>query len=176
MKFETRQDLMHRREQAKAWLAAEQRVILVCAGTGCIAGGSMKVYDKLQSLCQEKGLPTRVALREEGGKDTLHFKRSGCQGFCEMGPLVEIQPEGILYTHVHPEDCEEILEKTILRGEIIGRLTGWGLPPMPDMTRSHSIKSSGASFWKPAATLTQKISMNIWPTTAIWRWKRRCLR
>ena len=39
-----------------------------------------------------------------------------------MGPLVEIQPEGILYTHVHPEDCEEILEKTILHGEIIDRL------------------------------------------------------
>ena len=68
------------------------------------------------------GVKTRVALWEEGGHDTLHFKRSGCQGYCEMGPLVEIQPEGILYTHVHPEDCEEILEKTILHGEIIDRL------------------------------------------------------
>lgn len=84
MKIETREALNARREQAKAWLAAEQRVILVCAGTGCIAGGAMKVYDKLQELCQERKLKTRVALREEGGKDTLHFKRSGCQGFCEM--------------------------------------------------------------------------------------------
>lgn len=83
------------------------------------AGGSMNVYEKLTALCTERGLKTRVALREEGGHDTLHFKRSGCQGYCEMGPLVEIQPEGILYTHVHPEDCEEILEKTILHGEII---------------------------------------------------------
>lgn len=122
MKIETREALNARREQAKAWLAAEQRVILVCAGTGCIAGGAMKVYDKLQELCQERKLKTRVALREEGGKDTLHFKRSGCQGFCEMGPLIEIQPEGIFYTHVHPEDCEEILEKTILHGEVIERL------------------------------------------------------
>ena len=97
-------------------------MILVCAGTGCIAGGSMKVYEKLTALCTERGLKTRVALREEGGHDTLHFKRSGCQGYCEMGPLVEIQPEGILYTHLHPEDCEEILEKTILHGEIIDRL------------------------------------------------------
>ena len=79
-------------------------MILVCAGTGCIAGGSMKVYETLTALCTERGLKTRVALREEGGHDTLHFKRSGCQGYCEMGPLVEIQPEGILYTHVHPED------------------------------------------------------------------------
>ena len=122
MRIGTREALNARREQAKAWLAAEQRVILVCAGTGCIAGGAMKVYDKLQELCQERKLKTRVALREEGGKDTLHFKRSGCQGFCEMGPLIEIQPEGIFYTHVHPEDCEEILEKTILHGEVIERL------------------------------------------------------
>ena len=97
-------------------------MILVCAGTGCIAGGSMKVYETPTALCTERGLKTRVALREEGGHDTLHFKRSGCQGYCEMGPLVEIQPEGILYTHLHPEDCEEILEKTILHGEIIDRL------------------------------------------------------
>ena len=56
-------------------------MILVCAGTGCIAGGSMKVYEKLTALCAECGLKTRVALREEGGRDTLHFKRSGCQGY-----------------------------------------------------------------------------------------------
>ncbi len=54
-------------------------MILVCAGTGCIAGGSMNVYEKLTALCTERGLKTRVALREEGGHDTLHFKRSGCQ-------------------------------------------------------------------------------------------------
>ena len=122
MKIATRAELTARRAQAQAWLAAEDRVILVCAGTGCIAGGSMKVYETLTALCAERGLKTRVALREEGGHDTLHFKRSGCQGYCEVGPLVEIQPEGILYTHVHPEDCEEILEKTILHGEIIDRL------------------------------------------------------
>ena len=122
MKIATRAELTARRAQAQAWLAAEDRGILVCAGTGCIAGGSMKVYEKLTALCAECGLKMRVALREEGGHDTLHFKRSGCQGYCEMGPLVEIRPEGILYTHVHPEDCEEILEKTILHGEVIDRL------------------------------------------------------
>ena len=122
MKFTTRSDLIARREQARALAKADERVILVCAGTGCIAGGSMKVYERLTELCREGGYRVRIALREEGGDDTLHFKRSGCQGFCEMGPLVEIHPEGILYTHVHPEDCEEILEKTIRRGEIIERL------------------------------------------------------
>ena len=47
---------------------------------------------------------------------------SGCHGFCEMGPLVHIEPMGVMYIHVTPEDCHEILERTVLGGEIIDRL------------------------------------------------------
>ena len=50
------------------------------------------------------------------------MKMSGCHGFCEMGPLVHIEPMGIMYIHVKPEDCHEILERTVLGGEIIDRL------------------------------------------------------
>ena len=53
---------------------------------------------------------------------SLHVKMSGCHGFCEMGPLVHIEPMGVMYIHVKPEDCHEILEKTVLGGEIIDRL------------------------------------------------------
>ena len=102
--------------------AKGKHIVKVCNGTACHVRKSQPIYETLTALCTERWLTTRVALREEGGHDTLHFKRSGCQGYCKMGPLVEIQPEGILYTHVHPEDCEEILEKTILHGEIIDRL------------------------------------------------------
>ena len=176
MKIETREALIARREQAKAWLAAEQRVILVCAGTGCIAGGAMKVYDKLQELCLERKLKTRVALREEGGKDTLHFKRSGCQGFCEMGPLIEIQPEGIFYTHVHPEDCEEILKRPSSTAKSSSAFcTSSQTPPTSSTTISPSIKSRNASFSRPAATPTRKTWTNIWHTTAMRPWKKRSL-
>ena len=89
MKIATRAELTARRAQAQAWLAAEDRVILVCAGTGCIAGGSMKVYEKLTALCAECGLKMRVALREEGGHDTLHFKRSGCRGYTAIAKAEE---------------------------------------------------------------------------------------
>ena len=119
----TREMLSALRVQAKTLLAAEKREILVCAGTGCIAGGSLKIYDYLKSECEKRGLKTRVALRHENdGADALHFKKSGCHGFCEMGPLLEIEPDGILYTHVKLEDCDEIIEKTILGGEVIERL------------------------------------------------------
>ena len=52
---------------------------------------------------------------------SLHVKMSGCHGFCEMGPLVHIEPMGVMYIHVKPEDCHEILEKTVLGGEVIDR-------------------------------------------------------
>ena len=55
------------------------------------------------------------------GKE-LHLKKSGCHGFCEMGPLLQIEPDGILYTHVQVSDCDEIIDKTLLKGEIIDRL------------------------------------------------------
>ena len=118
----TRERLGALRVQAKELLAANRREVLVCAGTGCIAGGSLKIYDYLKSECEKRGLKTRVALRREGGDDAIHFKKSGCHGFCEMGPLLQIEPEGFLYTHVRLEDCDEIIEKTILGGEAVERL------------------------------------------------------
>ena len=97
--------------------------VLICAGTGCIAGGAMKIHDNFKTLCQERGLPVYVGLKHDSDEEhSLHMKMSGCHGFCEMGPLVHIEPMGIMYIHVKPEDCEEILEKTVLGGEIIDRL------------------------------------------------------
>ncbi|MEG1988356.1 MAG: NADH-ubiquinone oxidoreductase-F iron-sulfur binding region domain-containing protein [Oscillibacter sp.] len=97
--------------------------VLICAGTGCIAGGSMKIYENIKSECEARGLPVYVGLKHDSDEEkSLHVKMSGCHGFCEMGPLVHIEPMGILYIHVKPEDCHEILEKTVLGGEIIDRL------------------------------------------------------
>ena len=96
--------------------------VLVCAGTGCIASGAMKVYDYLRITCQSRGIPVAVCLKDEAGKEGIHLKKSGCHGFCEIGPLVCIEPLDILYAHVKVEDCDEIIEKTILGGEVIERL------------------------------------------------------
>ena len=78
--------------------------VLVCAGTGCIASGSMKVYECLKDACQKRGLQVSVQLKEEAGAKGIHLKKSGCHGFCEIGPLVNIEPLDILYTHVKAED------------------------------------------------------------------------
>ena len=118
----TRQRLDALRLEAKTLLAADDREVLVCAGTGCIAGGSLDIYDAVKKLCEEKGLKTRVSLRHEDEGEALHFKKTGCHGFCEMGPLLQIEPDGILYTHVKVSDAQEIVERTIMKGEVIERL------------------------------------------------------
>ena len=117
-------------EKARLAREAVKTNVVVCAGTGCIASGSLNVYQKLCDICKEKGLDVAVNLRfEDDGTpclcdngNSVNMKKCGCHGFCEKGPLVDIQPLGILYTHVKPEDCEEIVEKTILNGECIDRL------------------------------------------------------
>ena len=120
--LKNRTDLICLRENCQKSVAAEKGRILVCAGTGCVAGGSLEIYEGLQKLMAEKGIPCSVELAEEPHQKTIGLKKSGCHGFCEMGPLVRIEPQGYLYTKVQPDDCEEIIEKTIIEGKLIERL------------------------------------------------------
>ena len=126
MSILTREGFRAMRETAEEALRRSSNAVnvLVCAGTGCIAGGSLKVCETLKEECERRGLQVYVGLTEDSGEEkSLHIKMSGCHGFCEMGPLVHIEPLGVMYIHVKPEDCCEIVEKTVMRGEIIERLT-----------------------------------------------------
>ena len=124
----TREQFKVRQLRDKRALEAQKKQVLICAGTGCIAGGSLEIYDYIQAECQRRGMEVHISLIHEGEPEApdeahdLHLKKSGCHGFCEMGPLLQIEPDGILYTHVHLEDCDEIIEKTLLQGELIPRL------------------------------------------------------
>ena len=112
--IKTREELIALREKAVKMTQAENKRIIVCAGAGCVSKGALKIYDKLLKLMQEKNLPYSVELQEEPHSDNVRFKQSGCHGFCEIGPLVRIEPQGWLYVKVAIEDCEEIIEKTIV--------------------------------------------------------------
>jgi len=103
--------------------AAVARRIIVCAGTGCLANGSLKIYEGLVRLVAKAGLDVAVSLdrHDHAHKDVL-VSKSGCQGFCQVGPLVSVEPDGILYVHVKEADIEEIVEKTILGGKPVERL------------------------------------------------------
>ena len=120
-KFTCVEQLKSFREKCSAELNAQDKKILICAGTGCIAGGSLKIYDKLIELCKQEGINVQISL-EQHVEHPVGAKRTGCNGFCELGPLVRIDPQGWLYTKVKVEDCEEILEKSIKGNELIERL------------------------------------------------------
>jgi NADH-quinone oxidoreductase subunit F len=94
--------------------------VIVCAGTGCVANGSLKVFESLMSAANELGIEAYIELKEEN-KGTF-LSKSGCQGFCQNGPLVNILPSGILYTKVKIDDAKEILEKSVKNDELIERL------------------------------------------------------
>ena len=109
------------RWKAKEAFEHEGISIMVCAGTGCIASGSLEVYEEFRRICEQKGLPIAVSFTDHAD-DAVHLKKTGCHGFCEIGPLVNISPMNVIYTHVKPSDCEEIIEKTVKGGKIIQRL------------------------------------------------------
>lgn len=92
--------------------------VMVCAGTGCMANGSREVF---AGFSRYAGDDFRVEWMEEN-KEGLEVKKSGCHGFCAMGPLVRIEPLGLLYTKVKVEDVKSIVEKTLKKGEIIEEL------------------------------------------------------
>ena len=123
MIFNSREALVEARARFKNAYDHQTRKIIVCVGTGCVAGGSLEIYETLKSLMEKKGINVSVTLEEEPhGEDEVGLKKSGCHGFCEMGPLVRIEPQGWLYTKVKVEDCREILHTTVIDGEYIDRL------------------------------------------------------
>lgn len=121
----TRESLHVYRANAKNALLQSEACtsVLLCAGTGCIAGGALKIKEQLEAECKKRKLKIYIGLKHDTDEEkALHLKMSGCHGFCEMGPLVHIEPSGIMYTHVKPEDVKEIVEKTLIKGEVIERL------------------------------------------------------
>jgi (2Fe-2S) ferredoxin len=98
------------------------RRVVICAGTGCMANGAMKVFEQFKRAMAETGLQVILELREEAATDEVRLSKSGCQGFCQMGPLVSVIPDGILYTKVRSEDVAEIVVKTLTEGQVVERL------------------------------------------------------
>jgi NADH-quinone oxidoreductase subunit F len=94
--------------------------IVICAGTGCMANGSMKIFERFKEVIKARGLNVATTLEEEKADCTM--AETGCQGFCQMGPLITLVPKNVLYTNVKAEDVEEIVDRTLIKGEHIERL------------------------------------------------------
>ncbi|MBE3587601.1 MAG: NADH-quinone oxidoreductase subunit NuoF [Thermoanaerobacteraceae bacterium] len=108
----------------KPWRAQ----VLVCAGAGCVSSGCRKIRDALVEKIENHGLQQEVKVIE-----------TGCIGSCNLGPLVLINPEGILYQKLTPPDAEEIVVEHLIKGRPVERLlykdpvTGKSIPHMRDI-------------------------------------------
>jgi NADH-quinone oxidoreductase subunit F len=99
--------------------------INICAGTGCIASGALKVFEEFQK--QLKNIDMNVVLNISEGdhkhpQNSSFIVQSGCHGFCQMGPLVDIAPLDVLYTNVKAENVSNIIEQTIKNNVVIEEL------------------------------------------------------
>jgi NADH-quinone oxidoreductase subunit F len=86
--------------------------VLVCSGTGCSASGSLPLISSLRSEISRRGLEQEVRVVD-----------TGCRGFCAMGPVMVVYPEGIFYTQVQAVDVPELVEETLVKGRVVERLT-----------------------------------------------------
>ena len=102
-------------EDLRMQLSAEHthftKTLTFCGGTGCQASGSLSVVDAVKDVLSKQGLDKRVLVRV-----------TGCQGFCEQGPIMVLEPGDIFYCHLTPDDAHDIVIKTVSNGEVIERL------------------------------------------------------
>lgn len=93
------------------------KTVRVCCGTGCLANGSAKIAEEFERLVDSDQI-----------KVECDIKKTGCNGFCENGPLVTILSDNpgeeaeIAYYHVKVQDVADIVEKTLNNNEIIEKL------------------------------------------------------
>ena len=85
--------------------------VLICAGTGCSSSDSMEVMVALEKQLADAGLSAEI--------DVV---KTGCFGFCSLGPIMVVYPEGTFYTHVKVSDVPEIVESHFKGGQLVERL------------------------------------------------------
>lgn len=106
-------DIKKEFEKAENYVKDTGVRVLICSGTGCVANGAFDILEKFEKL------GTDVKFKEDKKVSTV---KTGCQGFCEQGVFVTIPELDLAYVQVKVEDVEEIIEKTIKKGEVIERL------------------------------------------------------
>jgi NADH:ubiquinone oxidoreductase subunit F (NADH-binding)/(2Fe-2S) ferredoxin len=85
--------------------------LLVCAGTGCVSCGSFKIKEALEKEVKKQRL-----------QDEVQVVATGCNGFCERGPIVMVQPDGIFYQLLKIEDVPRLVEEHLLKGRPVKKL------------------------------------------------------
>ena len=102
--------------------------LLLCGGTGCHASGSPGVKSALLEEIVKRKLADEVKVVE-----------TGCNGFCALGPIMVVYPEGVIYMNLKPEDMPELVEEHLVKGRVVEKLlyrepgTDKTIPTMQDI-------------------------------------------
>ena len=107
-------NMQNEQDKAKELIKSHGLRVLVCAGTGCVANGSLKVIEKFKELGANVSILTQY--------DKMTVVPTGCHGFCEQGVLVVIPDMKITYVKVKESDVEEIFESHIKNNKPVERL------------------------------------------------------
>jgi len=99
-----------RREGAATSEGLPRAHVLVCGGTGCTSGNSKIIFDNFKSKLSERGVTD------------VQVIMTGCFGLCSKGPIVVVYPDGAFYTHVKPDDVEDIVSQHLIGGVPVERL------------------------------------------------------
>lgn len=87
------------------------RHIMVCGGTGCCSSGSLEIAECLEQELNRRGL-----------SDQVKVFITGCFGFCEKGPMIEIHPDNTIYIEISSSDVDDIVEEHFIQGKQVERL------------------------------------------------------
>jgi NADH-quinone oxidoreductase subunit F len=110
-RLESIKDLERLRETIVAKNNTYEKTLSICGETGCRVYGSESLRQAFEREIQEKGLTDKIKL-----------VFSGCHGFCEQGPIVTIEPDGIFYSKISEKDVASIVSETLINGKIIDSL------------------------------------------------------
>jgi NADH-quinone oxidoreductase subunit F/NADP-reducing hydrogenase subunit HndC len=142
-------DLRNLREKLQKGEGAGKHTVVVCGGTGCETLGGRELYETLSGIIKDRGLEDKVSL-----------KKTGCQGFCERGPLVTLWPSNIFYQKVREKDAQKIIDETITNGNILENL----LYPDP-LTGKKVVHQPEVPFYKKQLRLVLRFNGVIDPTS-----------
>ena len=107
-------NIIEEQKKAQEHIKEQGLRVLVCAGTGCVANGSLKVIEKFRELGADVSTLTDY--------DKMTIVPTGCHGFCEQGVLVIIPDKHVTYVKVKEADVEEIFESHVKNGQPVERL------------------------------------------------------
>lgn len=109
-KLRNAEELQNLGNQLVAEMNRSRSCVRICM-TGCRARGAEQVRDAFIAELERQGLGDEVEIRE-----------TGCQGFCARAPVAVVDPQGIFYQELTPEDVPEIVSQTLKEGNVVERL------------------------------------------------------